>query len=188
MTVQFVLFLGIDFGIGLLMMRRAGIWQRLRVAPISRADLVLSRILSATVVSLGTVAAIYGIAIGAFGVRVDGSWAGLVAIIIAFALMNASLGLLIAAVGQNPEAARGLSILVMLILVMVGGAWVPSFVFPEWLQTLSHLTPTYWAIEGLAAMTWRGLPFADAVAPVGAMLAFSALFAAVAMWRFRWAE
>jgi len=32
---------------------------------------------------------------------------------------------------------------------MLGGAWVPSFVFPEWLQTLSLFVPTRWAIDGL---------------------------------------
>ena len=41
---------------------------------------------------------------------------------------------------------------------------------------------------GIDAMTWRGLGLEAALAPTAVMLAFSALFAAVALWRFRWDE
>jgi hypothetical protein len=53
---------------------------------------------------------------------------------VAFSLMTAAFGLLIAAVGKTPEATRGRSILVTLIIVMLGGAWVPAFIFPQWLH------------------------------------------------------
>ena len=75
-----------------------------------------------------------------------------------------------------------------LLMVMLGGAWVPSFVFPEWLQTATLFVPTRWAVDGLDAMTWRGLGFEAAVAPVAALLVFSALFAAIAIRRFDWEE
>ena len=53
-------------------------------------------------------------------------------------------------------------------MVMLGGAWVPSFVFPEWLQTVSLFVPTRWAVDGLDAMTWRGLGLDAALAHVEA--------------------
>jgi ABC-2 type transport system permease protein len=73
-------------------------------------------------------------------------------------------------------------------MVMLGGAWVPTFVFPEWLQRLTVVMPTRWAVDGLDAMTWRGLGLDAALAPVGVLLAFAALFAALALARFRWEE
>ena len=90
-------------------------------------------------------------------------------------------GLLIAALGKTPEATRGLAILATLLLVMLGGAWVPAFVFPEWLQKVTLFMPTRWAVDGLDAMTWRGLGIEAALAPVGAMLAFARVFAAIAI-------
>ena len=75
-----------------------------------------------------------------------------------------------------------------LLLVMLGGAWVPTFVFPEWLQTVSLFVPTRWAIDGLAAMTWRGLDIEAALAPMGVMIVTSAAMFALAIWRFRWEE
>ncbi|MEO5697650.1 MAG: ABC transporter permease [Burkholderiaceae bacterium] len=188
MGVQFVLLMGVDIGIALLMMRRLGLWKRLRAAPLSRADLLGSRIASAALISLVSMAAIYVIAMLGFGVRIDGSLAGFVAVLLAFALMTASFGLLIAAIGKTPEVTRGLAILVTLLMVMLGGAWVPAFIFPAWLQTISLAMPTRWAVDGLDAMTWRGLPLDAAVLPVVVQLGFAALFAALALWRFEWDE
>ncbi len=76
----------------------------------------------------------------------------------------------------------------MLLLVMVGGAWVPSFIFPQWLQQASLVTPTRWAVDGLDATSWRGLPFDAALLPAAVLALFALLCFAVAVWRFRWEE
>ena len=89
---------------------------------------------------------------------------------------------------QTPEGTRGLAVLVTLVLVMLGGAWGPSFIFPEWLQKISLVVPTRWAVDGLDAMTWRGPVFGAALLPIGVMLAFSAIFTALAVMRFDWEE
>jgi ABC-2 type transport system permease protein len=188
MSVQFILFMGVELGISVLLARRLGLWKRLRAAPVSRGVLLGSRILSGAVTALVLMAAIYAAAMALFGVRVQGSWLGFIGVCIAFSLLTASFGMLIAALGKTPEATRGLTIFVTLILVMLGGAWVPSFIFPEWLQTVSLFVPTRWAIDGLDAMTWRGLGLQAALAPIGVTLAFAAAFAAVAVWRFDWEE
>ena len=188
MGVQFILLMGVDVAVGLLLMRRLGLWQRLRAAPLSRAKLLGSRIASCALIAIIVFAVIYAVAMAFFGVRIEGSVIGFAAVLVAFALLTASFGLLIAALGRTPEATRGLAILATLLLVMLGGAWVPSFIFPAWLQTVSLFVPTRWAIDGLDAMTWRGLPFDAAVMPVAVMLGFSALFAVVAVYRFEWEE
>jgi len=188
MGVQFVLFMGIEMGVGLLLMRRMGLWKRLRAAPLSRGLLLGSRVLSGALIAAILLAGIYAAAIAVFGVRIDGSVAGFILVSIAFAIFTSSFGLLIAAVGRTPEATRGLAILATLLLVMLGGAWVPTFVFPEWLQAATVVVPTRWAIDGLEATTWRGLGLEAVWAPVGAMLAMSALFAVVAVKRFAWEE
>lgn len=188
MGVQFILMSGIDLAVGLLLMRRLGLWKRLRAAPLSRAQLLGSRIVASTAISLIVFAVIYAVAIAAFGVRVLGSPAGFALVLVCFSLLTASFGLLVAALGRTPEATRGLAILATLLMVMLGGAWVPAFIFPEWLQTASLAVPTRWAVDALDAMTWRGQPFSEALLPSAVMLGFSAAFAAIAIWRFRWEE
>ena len=188
MGVQFILFMGIEIGVGLLLMRRMGMWKRLRAAPLSRAQLLGSRILSGTLIAMALISCIYAAAILVFGVRIDGSVAGFIGVAIAFAVLTSTFGLLIASLGKTPEAARGLAILATLVLVMMGGAWVPTFVFPEWLQKATLVVPTRWAIDGLEAMTWRGLGLEAALWPIAAMLALSAVFAWISIKRFAWEE
>jgi ABC-2 type transport system permease protein len=188
MGVQFLLLSGVDMAIGLLLLRRLGLWQRLRAAPLSRVTLLGSRAAATALICFAVFCIIWAVAIAAFGVRIAGSVPGLMLILAAFALMTAAFGLFIAAIGGTPEATRGLAILVTLLMVMLGGAWVPSFLFPAWLQKLTVVVPTRWAVDGLDAMTWRGLGFADALKPAGVLLAFAAAFALLAVWRFRWEE
>lgn len=188
MGVQFLLMLGVDMAVGLLVMRRLGLWKRLRAAPLSRGTLLGSRVVATALICFGVFSVIWLVAIAAFGVRVHGSLLGMACILIAFALMTAAFGLFIAALGGSPEATRGLAILATLLMVMLGGAWVPSFLFPEWLQQLTLAIPTRWAVDGLDAMTWRGQGFADALAPTGVLLGFAVVFGLLAVWRFKWEE
>jgi ABC-2 type transport system permease protein len=188
MGVQFILFMGIDLGVGLLLARRLGLWKRLRAAPLSRAALIGARMGSGALIACVLLLIIYAAAMAFFGVRIEGSVAGFAAVAIAFALLTASFGLLIAALGKTPEATRGLAVFVTLLLVMLSGAWVPSFVFPEWLQTVSLFVPSRWAVDGLDAMTWRGLGLDAALVPVAVMLGFTAAFGGLALWRFDWEE
>jgi ABC-2 type transport system permease protein len=98
--------------------------------------------------------------------------------------MTAAFGLFIAAFGKTPEAARGIAVFATLILVMLGGAWVPSFIFPEWMQTLTLAVPTRWAIDGLDAVTWRGLGLQDALLPMLVQLCFALVFGGLAVAKF----
>ena len=188
MSIQFILFMGVDVGIGVLLQRQRGLWKRFRAAPLSKSQLLGSRAVSATLIAMTILVVVFAFARLAFNVRLEGSVAGFFAVCAAFGLMTASYGLLIAALGKTPEAARGLSILATLIMVMLSGAWVPSFLFPGWLQNATKLVPARWAMDGLDAMSWRGLPASEAVMPVIILLLFSILFGIIAILRFRWEE
>ena len=186
MGIQFILFMGLDVGISLLMLRQTGLWQRLRAAPLSRTTLLGSRTVSASLIAGFILFVLFTFARVVFGVRILGSFAGFVGVCAAFSLMTASFGLMVAALGETVEATRGYSIMATLFMVMLGGAWVPTFVFPAWLQKLTVVVPTRWAMDGLDGMTWRGLGFSAALAPIGVLLFFTLLFGAVAVMRFRW--
>jgi ABC-2 type transport system permease protein len=95
---------------------------------------------------------------------------------------------MVAALGKTPEATRALSVFATLIMVMLGGAWVPTFIFPPWLQKITIANPTRWAIDGLDGVVWRGYHFTDALMPSAVLAGFAILFALIAITRFRWEE
>ena len=183
MGVQFILFMGIDIGVGVLLAQRMGIWNRLLAAPVTLNTVLLARTVSAALIAFAVMCAIFAVAVLAFGVEIA-SLAGFVGVVACFSLLTATFGLLIAAFGKTPEAARGLAVFATLIMVMLGGAWVPSFFFPPWVQQVSLAVPTRWAIDGLDAVTWRGLGMEAAWPVMGVQLAFAALFGLLAMWKF----
>jgi ABC-2 type transport system permease protein len=188
MAVQFILFAGIDAGVLLLLTRERGIWQRLRSAPLSRGEFMLARALATTLIGLFQITVIYLVALLVFKVRVEGSWPGFFAVVISFCLLNAAFGLMLATLGRSASTTRGLAMMATLLLVMIGGAWVPAFVFPRWLQSASRYVPTRWAVDGLDGATWRGLPFEAAMPPTLVLLGSAAICLLVAIWRFRWEE
>jgi ABC-2 type transport system permease protein len=188
MGIQFLLFACVDLGIGILLERQRGLWKRIRSAPISRTTLLGGKAASGTLIALMSLLVSFGFAIVVFGVRIQGSTAGFLAVALACALMASTFGLLIASLGRTPGGTRGVAILAVLMMVMLGGAWVPTFVFPLWAQRLTIVVPARWAVDGLDAMTWRGLGPGAAILPTAVLLGFAVLFGTLAVARFRWEE
>lgn len=186
MAIQFILFMGIDVGIGMLLDRQRGLWKRFASAPLSKWTFLAARTASATLIAVLILTVVFVFARLVFGVKIEGSVGGFFAVCTAFGLMTSSYGLLIASLGKTPQAARGLSVLATLLMVMLSGAWIPSFLFPAWLQSATKLVPARWAMDGLDSMIWRGLGWDRAVLPAAALIGFSLIFAGIAAVRFRW--
>ena len=188
MAIQFLLFAMANIGVEMLLERQRGLWSRLRSAPISKVTLLAGKAASGTLISLMILLVSFGFAMAVFGVRIQGSVIGFFGISVACAVMASTFGLLVAALGNSPATARGVTTLAVLMMVMLGGAWVPTFVFPAWLQQFTLIVPVRWAVDGLDAMTWRGIGLNGALLPVAVLAAFAAAFWAIAASRFRWTE
>jgi ABC-2 type transport system permease protein len=188
MGIQFLFFATANLGVDVLLERQRGLWKRLRSAPLSRASLLPANLARRAIIALLTLPVSFGFAMLVFHVAIAGSLVGFLAVAVSCALMASTFGLLVAAIGRTPGTARGVTTLAILMMVMLGGAWVPTFVFPQWLQTATLVVPARWAVDGLDAMTWRGFGLSSAVLPTLVLLGFAALFAAVAFARFRWEE
>jgi ABC-2 type transport system permease protein len=188
MGVQFILMASIEAAVAILTDRQRGLWKRLQAAPLSRATLLGSRILSGAIIALLIVVWLFTFGALTMGVRIGGAPIGFAAVAVSFALMASTLGVMISTLGKTPQATRSVGIFVVLIAVMLGGAWFPSFLFPSWMQKLTLIMPTRWAVDGLDAMTWRGLGLADALPAAGVLLASAVVFGTIAVLRFRWEE
>jgi ABC-2 type transport system permease protein len=184
MTLQYLLFWGVDSGLLLLRERRQGIWRRLCAAPITRATLLAGKALATALVALAQIAVTFAFGAMIFGVRLTGSPAGFGLMAVSAALLSAATGLLVAAAGGGHEGrARSVAILVILTLSLLGGLWLPAFLLPEWVQKLALALPTTWAARGLEGVTWQGMDFAGAWPCALALAGFSAGFLVIAWWR-----
>ena len=188
MAIQFLLFAMANLGIEILVERERGLWKRVRSAPVSKLTLLAGKTASGTIISLMILLVSFAFAIVVFRVRIQGSLLGFLGVSIACSLMASTFGLLVAALGNSPATARGVTTLAVLMMVMLGGAWMPTFIFPAWLQQFTLIIPVRWAVDGLDAMTWRGIGVSGALWPTAVLLAFAAAFGALALTRFRWQE
>jgi ABC-2 type transport system permease protein len=106
-------------------------------------------------------------------------------LMVTLALWAASLGLLISAISRGEEQVIVLSLIAMFLFAALGGAWFPLEVTGKTFATIGHLLPTAWAMDGFQNIVLRGLGFESVVGPAGVLLGFTAVFFALAVWRFR---
>ena len=106
------------------------------------------------------------------------------AMALASALFVAALGLLIGVLARSDEQAIIFAMLPMFLFSGLGGAWMPLENTSAAFQAAGHLTPVAWAMDGFKAIL-AGTP---QLLPAAVLLAYAALFFALAAWRFRAAE
>lgn len=107
------------------------------------------------------------------------------AVTTAIVLCASAFGLLIAAVARSRAAAGGMAVFGSLTMAPLGGCWWPLFMMPAWMQALARITPHAWANAAFGKLLLFAAEPASALGDILALLAFGALFGAVARWRFR---
>ena len=159
MTLQYLLFWGMESGLVFLRERRRGVWCRMRAAPVSLGCVLTAKALSTA--AIATPAGAGDVRLRLPRVRRRGDR-------FARRLRAAGGGSVRAGRGyrvargrhrRNRERARSVSILVILGISMIGGLWVPSFLLPVWVRDAASSLPTSWAMHGLGGVTWQGQGF-----------------------------
>jgi ABC-2 type transport system permease protein len=168
----------------LVMERKTGALRRLLTTPISRIEIILGHSLAMYLMILLQLAIL--VAFGQLALGVDYMRVPLATLLlVAFtALWSASLGLLIGVFARTEEQVAMLAIVLMLVLAGLGGAWMPLEFTGKAFQTIGHLTPTAWAIDGFENIVMRGLGLESVWLPVAILGAYTVAFFAVAVWRF----
>ncbi len=108
---------------------------------------------------------------------------GLVAF--AAALCIAALGLLIGTLAKSEEQAVIFALIPMFVFAGLGGAWVPLEITGPTFQTIGHVSPIAWAMDGFKNVTVRGLGLNSVLLPAAALAGYAVLFFGVAAWRFQ---
>lgn len=104
---------------------------------------------------------------------------------IATALAVASLGLLIGTLAKSEEQVIVYTLIPMFVLAGLGGAWVPLEITSVAVQRIGHLSPVAWIMDGYKGILIRGAGLNETLIPIAVLLGFAVLFAALAVWRFR---
>jgi ABC-2 type transport system permease protein len=185
-ATQLVLFTFVNSlagAVALVQTRRLGVSQRMLSTPMRARTLVMGE--AAGRFSLAMVQGIFIILAAAiiFGVK-WGDPLGAAALITSFALVSTGAALLFGAILSNEQQAGALTP-VGLALAALGGCMVPLEVFSPTMQTIAHVTPHAWAVEGFTELIRRDAVLIDILPQVGVLLLFAAALLALATWRLR---
>ena len=111
--------------------------------------------------------------------------AGTLLVAISAALCISALGLLIGILARTEEQAIMFSLIPMFVFAGLGGAWVPLEVTGPTFQTIGHLSPVAWGMDGFENIVARGLGFNAVLLPSMALIGYAVFFFILAVQRFR---
>jgi ABC-2 type transport system permease protein len=182
--VLFIFLTSLNGAVQLILTRTLGVSRRMLSTPTSVGTIVFGEALGRFGVAMIQALIIVFASAIAFGV-LWGDPLGTAAIVIAFSLVGAGAAMLIGSVASNPEQAGALGVVGGMGFAALGGAMVPPEVFPPIMQTISHLTPHAWALDGLRKLAVDGADLVAVGPQVGVLLAFAAVLLGLASWRLR---
>ena len=151
------------FGVSLVTERQQGTFVRLQMAPLRRSQILGGKALACFLAIALVELILFGIAFR-FGVRPT-SIAMLVLACVSSAICFVGFMMLIAGLGRTPETAAGSAWAVLMPLAMFGGAMVPSFVMPAWMQSIGYISPVQWAMLAIEGGVWRNFSIAEMAMP-----------------------
>jgi ABC-2 type transport system permease protein len=162
--------------------RESGWVRQLRLTSLPGRGYVLAKTASAAVVSLPSIVFVFVVAAAVKDVRLAAwQWLALTGVIWAGSLVFAALGVAIGYLASG-DAVRPITMIIYFGLSLLGGLWMPSTNFPQWLQDIAKWLPSHAYASLGRAVEQSQSPSAQDIA----VLAVSfVLFAGGAAWLYR---
>jgi ABC-2 type transport system permease protein len=183
-VVLFMFLTSLTAATELITTRQLGVARRMFATPTGAGTIIVGEGLARFLVALLQGVFIIGATALLFGVAWPDPVATLL-IVTVFALTCGGAALLIGTIANNASQAGAIGAGLGLFLGLLGGAMVPTEVFPEIMQTVSHATPHAWALDAFRTVLIEGGGLAGVVAPVLVLLGYAVVLLGLAVIRFR---
>jgi ABC-2 type transport system permease protein len=168
-----------------LALRESGALRRLRLTPLRPATFIAADLTVNFLVGMAGMIAALAVGWLVFGVTPSGN---LAAVLLAAALglvAFLALGYTLAGLYPSSGAATGIGNVLMLVLMLSSGAFVPLVVMPDGVQRVMDFSPVrHFAdlIQGL----WEAQAWSTLLLPTGVLIAMIITFGALGTLLFRW--
>lgn len=173
----------IGFAMSIVVERQHGTLARLRMTPMPFAQVLMGKALACFGTVCGVCVLMFALAAVAFGVRFTSPLL-LVLAVASVGVAFVGLMMLASCGGRTEASASGVAWATMMVFALVGGAAVPLFAMPGWVQRLSDFSPVKWSILAMEGAIWRGLDLGQMMVPCGILLAIGVGTFSVGAWVF----
>lgn len=168
----------------LIQTRRWGVTRRMLSTPTSTGEILLGE-------TLGR----FGVALVQSLFIMTGAWLmfavdwgdplGAVALVVMFSLVGSGAGMLAGSLFSNDQQAGSIGVFAGLGFGALGGCMVPLEIFSPTMQTVAHITPHAWALDGFAELVRRGGGILDILPELAVLAGFAVVLLSVATLRLR---
>jgi ABC-2 type transport system permease protein len=169
------------FAISIVTERTRGTFLRLRLAPISRTQVLAGKGLACFISSVSVAVLLLGFGALVFHIRILSVPLMLLAVI-ASAVCFVGLMMIISVLGRTEQAVSGSGWGILIMISMLGGGMLPLAFMPGWMQSVSNISPMKWGILAVEGAVWRGFTFTEMLVPVGILLAIGVFFFSLGAW------
>lgn len=167
--------------------RRNKILRRVRLAPVPVTSVIGARVGVSLTVSVAQLFIFIAVAsLPVFGLKLTNYWWMAIPVLLAGTLAFLALGMVIAAFSSTAEGASGLSNLIVMPMAFGSGVFWPLDQSPQWLQTVSLISPLRYVNEGLLSVMVRGNGPASVLPQLGLLALFTVVLGLVAWRTFKW--
>lgn len=161
-TIFAMFFMVVSLGTNIVKERLNGSFIRLKTMPTSFALVISAKMLLYTAAAVAQVFLVFTLArftfpsIGLPALTLPSNIPGFILITVLSGFSAVSYAMVVGTLARTQEQAHGFGAMSIVILAAIGGIWVPSFVMPELLQTISFISPLNWCLQGFYVLFLKG--------------------------------
>ncbi len=168
------------------MYKKNKLFKQLSLTPLRKMEWLVSKVLFYIILSSVSFLLMAAVGILAFGANIVLTpW--LIPFLILGPMLFASLGMLVGTVAKNPETAGVIGNIVTFPMMFLSGTFFPISMMPDYLQSIAHVLPLYYIIEGLNNVMVYG-NITGALIDIAIVGVITAVIFALAIKLFKWRE
>jgi len=166
--------------------KKTKLFKQLSLTPLTKMEWLAAKVMWYIVLSAASFVLMVIVGIAAFGAHIT-----LTAWIVPFLVLGptlfAAIGMLVGTVSKNPETAGVVGNIVTFPMMFLSGTFFPISIMPDYLQTIAHVLPLFYVIEGLNnVMVYDNV--AGAMIDIAVVAVLTAVFFIAAVMLFKWRE
>lgn len=167
--------------------RKNKILRRLRLSPVAIPSVIGARVGVSMAVSMVQLAIFIAVAsLPFFGLHLTGYWWMAIPVLMVGTLAFLALGMVVGAIAKTGEGASGLGNLIVMPMAFASGSFFPLDQAPQWLQTVSLVSPLRYINDALLDVMVRGDTPASVLPELGILAAFTVVVGGIAWKIFKW--
>lgn len=190
-TLFAMFFIVMSLGGSVVREKTSGSFVRLKTLPTSYVVALLSKQLTYLGVTLAQAVLIFAMGIWVFplfslpALHLPSDWAGLVVVTLLCGWCAVSYAICVGVFAETHEQSNGFGAVSVIILAVIGGLMVPSFILPEGLRAFMNVSPLHWGLEAYYGLFLDGGKLRDVWVNIIPLTAITLALQGVTWWELR---